>query len=48
MRVGYGIDVQAQDDPYIEIGERAVEAISVTAGAGVYLVDLVPQCEYML
>lgn len=46
MRVGYGIDVQPEDDPYIEIGERAVEAVSATAGAGMYLVDLIPICEH--
>ncbi|TCD67111.1 hypothetical protein EIP91_000574 [Steccherinum ochraceum] len=47
MSSGYGIEIQSQDDPFIEIGEKGVEAISASAGAGVWMVDLCPPLKHL-
>lgn len=44
IKVTYGIDVQAEDDPFIYTAERAKEAVSATTNAGSYLVDILPFC----
>ncbi|THH33486.1 hypothetical protein EUX98_g687 [Antrodiella citrinella] len=48
MKVSFGIDVKPRDDPFIEIGERAIEAVSATGNAGVYMVDMFPLCGYFV
>lgn len=45
MRSAYGIDVEPHDDPYIEIGEKSLQALCASAHAGAYLVDYLPFCE---
>ena len=42
MRITYGIDIQPHNDPYIEIGENALQAFCATANAGAFLVDILP------
>lgn len=44
MRVAYGIDIQAHDDPYVEIGEKSLQALCAAANAGAFLVDSLPFC----
>ena len=45
MRTAYGIDVQDSNDPYIDIAERALQAVNAGVNAGSFLVDIVPICE---
>lgn len=45
MRVAYGIDIQAHDDPYVEIGEKSLQALCAAANAGAFFVDSLPFCE---
>ena len=45
MKIIYDIDLKAHDDPYVSIAEEAIEAMSTTASAGVFLVDILPFCE---
>jgi len=47
MRTAYGIDVQIRNDPYIEIGEKSLQALSAATGAGAYLVDVLPFLKYV-
>ncbi|CAL1695170.1 unnamed protein product [Somion occarium] len=47
MRLAYGMDVQQEDDPYIDIAERGTHAISATTNAGSYLVDVIPILKYV-
>ena len=42
MAIGYDIEVQPQDDPYVQIAEEAVASIAETTNAGSYLVDVLP------
>ena len=42
MRVAYGIDIKTHDDPYVEIGEKSLQALSAATSAGSYLVDALP------
>lgn len=47
LRTAYGINVQSPEDPFIETAEHALHAMSMTANAGSYLVDIVPICEHL-
>ncbi|KAH8099402.1 cytochrome P450 [Cristinia sonorae] len=47
MRSAYGIDIQPHDDPYIEIGEKSLQALSASTNAGSYLVDMMPILRYV-
>ncbi|KAF7358844.1 Cytochrome p450 [Mycena sanguinolenta] len=38
----YGIDIQPEDDPYIDISERALHAMACTGNRGSFLVDSLP------
>ena len=38
----YGIEIQRENDPYVDIGERALHAIACAGNAGAYLVDTFP------
>ncbi|KAI0646809.1 cytochrome P450 [Trametes meyenii] len=42
MSVGYDINVEPHDDPYIQTAEDAVASIAETTNAGSYLVDVIP------
>ena len=46
MKIGYGIDVQESDDPYISIAEVVMNSGS-QAGTGVFLVDFLPILKYV-
>lgn len=45
MRTAYGIDVQDNNDPYIDIAERGLQALNAGVNAGSFLVDIVPICK---
>ncbi|KAF7369933.1 Cytochrome p450 [Mycena sanguinolenta] len=47
LSTAYGIDVQLEDDPYIDISERAVKAMVSTANKGSFLVDSLPFLKYI-
>ena len=47
MKITYGIDVQASDDPYITLAEDALEGISEAAILGNFWVDLFPILKYV-
>lgn len=42
MDVTYGIDVKAQNDPYINTAEKGMESVAVCAVPGAFLVDAIP------
>ncbi|EMD37283.1 hypothetical protein CERSUDRAFT_83037 [Gelatoporia subvermispora B] len=42
MRVAYGIDAQADDDPYIHLAEHTLHGLSKVSTFGAYLVDIWP------
>lgn len=43
----YGIDVQPENDPYIQIVERGLLAMARAGNAGAYLVDSIIPLEYL-
>jgi hypothetical protein len=47
MKVGYGIDVQESNDPYISMAEVAFTGASDAAVPGTFLVDLIPILKYV-
>ncbi|KAJ7509506.1 cytochrome P450 [Mycena galericulata] len=47
LSTAYGIEVQPEDDPYIDISEKSVYAMARTANKGSYLVDLLPFLKYV-
>ena len=42
MSIGYDIEVQDKDDPYVRTAEEAIGSIVETTNAGAYLVDVIP------
>lgn len=50
MSIGYDIEVQPQNDPYVQTAEEAVASIAETTNAGSYLVDVIPirECPYCM
>jgi hypothetical protein len=47
MKIGYGIDVQESNDPYISMAEIAFTGASEAAVPGAFLVDLLPILKYV-
>lgn len=45
MKAAYGIDIESQDDRYVQIAEKGAEGFSASVNAGSYLVDYIPICE---
>ncbi|KAJ7713060.1 cytochrome P450 [Mycena metata] len=43
----YGIDIQPEDDPHIDISERALHAMACTGNRGSFLVDSLPFLKYV-
>ena len=48
LKIAYGIQIQAENDPFLYTAERATEAISATTNAGSYLVDALPFCKRLV
>lgn len=44
VAIGYGIEVQDENDPWIATAEHAAAAVIATLNPGSYLVDLLPFC----
>ncbi|KAI0356140.1 cytochrome P450 [Trametes cingulata] len=47
MSAAYDIDVQPQDDPFVQTGEEAATVMAETADAGSFLVDTIPLLKYI-
>lgn len=47
MSITYGVDVRPQHDPYIELAERAADAVVTAAVPGAFLVDAIPILKYV-
>ena len=44
MHAAYGIKVQDEDDPYVDIAERGLQALNAGVNAGSFLVETIPIC----
>ncbi|KAJ6494240.1 cytochrome P450 [Mycena sanguinolenta] len=47
LSTAYGIDVESEDDPYIAISEKALQAMVATGIRGAFLVDSLPFLKYV-
>ncbi|KAJ7486679.1 cytochrome P450, partial [Mycena latifolia] len=47
LSTAYGIDIQPEDDPHIDISEKALHAMACTGNRGSYLVDSLPFLKYL-
>ncbi|KAJ7510665.1 cytochrome P450, partial [Mycena galericulata] len=47
LSTAYGIQVQPEDDPHIDISEKALHAMACTGNKGAYLVDSLPLLKYV-
>jgi hypothetical protein len=47
MSIGYGIDVQESNDPYIAIAEEVFDSLAEAGVPGTFWVDLVPILKYV-
>lgn len=43
----HGIDVQIEDDPFMEVARRATHAISIAGAPGAFLVDVLPWLKHV-
>ena len=48
MGITYGLDVQNKEDQYVDIAQKALYAMNVTANVGAYLVDYIPARGFFL
>ncbi|KAJ6449507.1 cytochrome P450 [Mycena vitilis] len=47
LSTAYGIDVMPEDDPHIELSEKALSAMAATGNRGSFLVDSLPFLKYV-
>jgi len=47
LSIAYGIDVQLENDKYVNIAEKALNAMASTGNAGSYFVDQIPLLKYL-
>ncbi|KAF8193872.1 cytochrome P450, partial [Mycena galopus ATCC 62051] len=47
LSTAYGIDVQPEDDPHVDISEKALHAMACTGNRGSFLVDSLPFLKYV-
>ena len=47
MRISHGYDVKWQNDPFIELGEQALDSVSTLTVPGRFLVDVFPFLQYV-
>lgn len=45
MDIIYGIEVQPEDDPYIDIAENVLVGVAEATIPGAFLVDFLPICK---
>lgn len=48
LSTAYGIEVQLENDPYVDIAEKSLHAMACAGNPGAYLVDSLPICAYIL
>ena len=47
MKIGYGIEVQDSDDPYISMAEEALNGLAEAGIPGAFWVDMFPILKYV-
>ncbi|KAF5343220.1 hypothetical protein D9758_013396 [Tetrapyrgos nigripes] len=47
LSIAYGIEVQPENDPFINIAEKALHAAALTVNSGSYLVDQLPALKHI-
>ncbi|TFK25339.1 cytochrome P450 [Coprinopsis marcescibilis] len=47
LKIAYGIEIQAKNDPYVRVAEAAVHTLLAAAVPGAYLVDAIPLLKYI-
>jgi hypothetical protein len=47
LAVAYGIRIKREDDPFINLGESAIESLVKGSVPGKYLVDMYPLLKYV-
>ncbi|KIJ04516.1 hypothetical protein PAXINDRAFT_22188 [Paxillus involutus ATCC 200175] len=47
LKVTYGYTVQADEDPFVELANRAMANVSLVTTPGAFLVDLIPALRYL-
>ncbi|KAJ3746113.1 cytochrome P450 [Lentinula detonsa] len=47
LGIAYGIDVQEENDPYVDAAERALESLGLGIAPGVFLVESIPALKYV-
>ncbi|KAJ3764225.1 cytochrome P450 [Lentinula raphanica] len=47
LGIAYGIDVQEENDPYVDAAERALESLGLGIAPGAFLVESIPVLKYI-
>jgi hypothetical protein len=47
LSVAYGIQIQPENDPYVDLAERVLKILERAATPGSYLVDTIPALKYV-
>lgn len=46
LGAGYGIEIQEDNDPYVAMSQKTLDAIEAAVLPGSYLVDFIPACAH--
>lgn len=47
LGIAYGIDVQEENDPYVDAAERALVSLGLGIAPGAFLVESIPALKYV-
>jgi len=47
IEIAYGVEIQSENDPYLEIAEQALVGLAAAAAPGAFLVDSIPILKYV-
>lgn len=45
LRISYGYQVKENNDPFIDLADRAMDGISQATTPGAFMVDILPLCK---
>jgi hypothetical protein len=45
LRISYGYDVKENNDPFVDLADRAMDQLSQSSTACAFMVDIMPSCK---
>lgn len=45
LRISHGYEVKENNDPFVDLADRAVDQFSQSTATGAFMVDIMPSCK---